>query len=166
MPSPPRPPLACLLSVAALLGTAAACQREEPRTAPATAAEAARPEDPKTAEAAQRLDQIAQRLEQMVAEAERAGGDLAQLRPIQTQFKALVQQARADLGGVEKAMTADQRRAVQAYYGQRIAPLHARLQVLLFPAQLVELPRGATPDHALAPPAAATPAARPDTGGP
>lgn len=143
--------------LALLAAMSAHCQREEPRTAAATAAEAVRPDDPKTADAAQRLDRIAVALEQLVVKAEAAAGDAKQLQPIQEEFKALVTQARADLGGVEKAMTPDQRRAVQAYYGQRIAPVHARLQLLLFPVLLVDLPRGATPVQPVAPAGAVTP---------
>lgn len=150
--------------LALLAAMSAHCQREEPQKA-ASAAEAVRPDDPKTADAAQRLDQIAVALEKLVVRAEAAAGDAKQLQPIQEEFKALVTQARADLGGVEKAMTPDQRRAVQAYYGQRIAPVHARLQLLLFPALLVDLPRGATPVQPVAPAAAVTPSSSGQTKG-
>lgn len=135
--------LIALWLIAALVG----CQRE-PSEAPSAGGgvvEAARPEDPKTAVAVERLDQIGVAMEKLVAKAEQASGDGPALLAIQAEFQIIVADANRDLGGADRAMTAEQRRAVQAYYGSRIAPLHARLQVLLFPAALVELPRGATP---------------------
>ena len=131
-----------LCVIAVLLG----CQRELPAEAPEKGvAEAARPDDPKTAAAVERLDQIGATLEKLVAKAEAAQGDGKALLAVQAEFQITVADANRDLGGVDRAMTAEQRRAVQSYYGSRIGPLHARLQVLLFPAALVELPRGATP---------------------
>lgn len=137
------------------------CQRLQPdaQETDGGVAEAARPEDPKTAAAVERLDQIGVALEKLVARAEQAHGDGRALLGIQNEFQAIVLDAGRDLGGADRAMTPEQRRAVQSYYGSRIGPLHSRLQVLLFPAALVELPRGATPGLIpVAVPAASTPA--------
>ena len=132
-----------LAVVAALVN----CQRTPNEAPPAqgAVAEAARPADPTAAAAVERLDQIAVALEKLVAQAEQAHGDGQTLLRIQKEFEVVVADAVRDLGGAERGMTQDQRRAVQSYYGSKIGPLHSRLQVLLFPAGLVELPRGATP---------------------
>ncbi len=156
-----------LLWPLALLGLAAplpGCQRDPPPAQPAEGgvAEAARPDDPKTAAVVERLDQLGFSLEKLVTRAEEAHGDGQSLLAIQNEFQAIVAEANRDLGGADRAMAPEQRRAVQSYYGSRVGPLHARLQVLLFPAALVELPRGATPGLiASALPAPATAAAQP-----
>ena len=133
---------------------AAACTRgadtgEEPA---AVANES--PTDARLAPARAAIDRVSVTLEALVVAAGSANGDRALLVPIAAQLTQALQQGQAELGPLTKKLSDDDQRALQHYYGLRIAPVLSRLQVLVFPAHMIALPAGATP-AALAHPATA-----------
>jgi hypothetical protein len=131
-------------------------------TGPAPAAllsgnEAARADEAKLKPYMVRIDRWAAEVTRLIAEATAAAGQPQQLVPVRKAYLALAATARDEMTGAEKALTADQKRTLQAYFGEQLAPLVGQLQPLLFPALLVDLPQGATP-AVIAPPPSPTPA--------
>lgn len=143
---PVRPaPLLRRAALLAVVATALGCGKGESPAAPTPTSESLQIDDPKLVPAARAMDKVAARLQDLVQRAEAAQGDRQQLVALRAEYQAALAQGRQELTPLEKGASAADRRTMNAYYLQVVAPLLGRLQPLLFPALLVELPRGATP---------------------
>jgi hypothetical protein len=137
-----------IFGVALLATGVAACSRGDgsPPSVPLlTASEADRANETKIAPYVKQIDGWVAEVQRMIAQATAAQGDVAQLVAVRRSYVALQQAARRDMAGADKALTPEQKHALQAHYGERLAPLVGQLQPLLFAALLADLPQGATP---------------------
>ncbi len=141
-------PGAWLAARLALALIAAACGKTESQATPTTANDPLQIDDPRLVPAAKAMDKVAARLQDLVQRAEAAQGDRQQLVALRSEYLAALAQGRLELAQLDKGASPADRRTMNAYYLQAVAPLLGRLQPLLFPALLVDLPRGATPAEA------------------
>ncbi|MBI5608047.1 MAG: hypothetical protein HY902_04145 [Deltaproteobacteria bacterium] len=143
---PSRPvAMARRAALVAVAVAAVGCGKGESPAAPTPATESLQIDDPKLMPAARAMDKVAARLQDLVQRAEAAQGERQQLVALRSEYQSALAQGRLELAALEKAANPADRRTMNAYYLQVVAPLLGRLQPLLFPALLVDLPRGATP---------------------
>jgi hypothetical protein len=127
------------------------CGKAESPATGSTSGESLQIDDPKLLPAARGLDKVAGDLASLVQRAEAAQSTPLELVAIRREYQATLAQARSQLAELERQTNPADRRTLNAYYLQVVAPQLSRLQPLLFPALLVELPRGATPAEAATP---------------
>lgn len=137
--------VANLLALAAGVAVLSACDRQEQAAPQAQQAESQQIEDPRLLPTSRAMERIGRDLELLVSRAEAAGKDVQQLVALRAEYRALVATARAELQEADRHLNPEDRRTLSAWYALKIGPPLGRLQPLLFPALLVDLPRGATP---------------------
>lgn len=137
------------VAIAAWLGCA--CSREDGQGGAVpllSSGEAARADEAKVAPYLRQIDRWTAEVQRLIAAAEAASGDTPRLVAIRREYLALQDAAKREMAAAETSLSADQKRALQSRYSEQLAPLVGRLQPLLFPALLVDLPQGATPNVA------------------
>ncbi len=91
------------------------------------------------------VDRMADSLNKMVADVEAAGTDTAKIKEIGENFKKNGEAMKAEGEALQKVLTDDEKKVLEAYGREKIGPLMGKLMAAMTKAQAAQSPPGQSP---------------------